>query len=543
MPVGDEILVTINALNHGPNPATGIEVTDSLPAGFDFVSAAASQGAYDSATGAWSVGSLAVSETAQLVLTAKVTAPGVITNLAVKTGQNEPDPIVGNDSAAAATTATPAADLEVDKAVDRRDALVGETLTFTVRATNRGPSPATGITIADALPAGLSFVSATASQGSYDTPTGIWAVGALDSPAQATLTLVARVEQPGALANNAAMVSQDQIDPNPINNSDAESVNAGSAADLRVTKAVSDAAPGVGALVTYTIAVTNLGPNDAASADVSDVLPAGVAFVSAEASQGSYDEGTGIWTLGVLPVTRTEMLTVTARVTEPGALVNTATRQSSTPVDPNAANDTGTATLTSSIVADVSLTKTPSAPVAAAGTPFTWTVAVLNNGPSRAVGASVTDSFPVPFTGVTWTCTASSGSSCSSPTGTGTIATAVDLLAGGTATFVATGLSAPVGGGPLVNVATVAVAVGTTDPDLSNNTDTSAVGLAALADVQVTQAGPSSLAPGTSGDYLITIANVGPSQTASTTLILPAPRNSFVPVTVRGACLEFPGSK
>ena len=497
--VGDEIAVTITALNLGPNPATGIEITESLPAGFDFVSASASQGAYDPATGAWSVGSLAVSETAQLVLTATVTAPGVITNLAVKTGQNEPDPIVGNDSAAARTTATPAADLEVDKEVDRHDALVGETLTFTVRATNRGPSPATGITIADALPIGLSFVSAAASQGSYDTATGIWTVGALDSPAQATLTLVARVDQPGALTNNAAMASQDQIDPNPLNNSDAESVNAAPAADLRVAKAVSDAAPGVGALVTYTIAVTNLGPNDATSAEVSDALPAGVAFVSARASQGSYDEGTGIWTLGAVPVSGTEILRLTGRVTELGTLVNTATRQSSTPVDPNAANDTGTATLTSSVVADLSLTKTPSVPVAAAGTAFTWTVAVVNNGPSNAVGASVTDSFPAPFTGVTWTCTASSGSSCTSPAGTGTIATTVDLLAGGTATFVATGLSAPGGSSLLVNVATVAVAAGTTDPDLSNNTDTSAVGLASLADAQVTQAGPSSLAPGTSG--------------------------------------------
>ena len=307
--VGDEILITINALNRGPNPATGIEITDSLPAGFDFVSASASQGAYDPATGAWSVGSLAVGETAQLVLTAKVTAPGAITNLAVKTGQNEPDPIVGNDSAAAGTTATPAADLEVDKDVDRHDALVGETLTFTVRATNRGPSPATGVTIADALPAGLSFVSATPSQGSYDTATGIWTVGALDGPAQATLTLVARVDQPGALVNNASMASQDQIDPNPLNNSDAESVNAAPAADLRVAKAVSNAAPGVGALVTYTIAVTNLGPDDATSADVSDVLPAGVAFVSARASQGSYDAGTGVWTLGAVPATRTEILT------------------------------------------------------------------------------------------------------------------------------------------------------------------------------------------------------------------------------------------
>ena len=179
---------------------------------------------------------------------------------------------------------------------------------------------------------------------------------------------MARVDQPGALVNNASVASLDQIDPNPINNSDAESINAAPAADLRVTKAVSNAAPGVGALVTYTIAVTNLGPDDATSADVSDLLPAGVAFVSAKASQGSYDAGTGIWTLGAVPATRTEILTVTGRVTGLGTLVNTATRQSSTPVDPNAANDTGTATLTSSVVADLSLTKTPSVPVAAAGT-------------------------------------------------------------------------------------------------------------------------------------------------------------------------------
>ena len=135
--------------------------------------------------------------------------------------------------------------------------------------------------------------------------------------------------------------------------------------------------------------------------------------------------------------------------------------------------------------------------------------------PQHCAGASVADSFPAPFTGVTWTCTAEQRIECRS-VGHGMIATTVDLLAGGSATFVATGLSAPVRvSSPLVNVATVAVAAGTTDPDLSNNSDTSAVGLASLADVQVSQAGPSFLAPGTSGDYLITIANVGPSQTAA----------------------------
>ena len=301
---------------------------------------------------------------------------------------------------------------------------------------------------------------------------------------------------------------------------------------------MSDAAPGVGALVTYTIAVTNFGPNDATSAAVSDVLPAGVAFVSASASQGSYDAGTGIWTLGALPVTGTEILRLTGRVTAQGTVVNTATRQSSTPADPNAANDTGTATLTSSIIADVSVTKTPSVPAAASGTAFTWTVTVVNNGPSTAVGVSVTDAFPVPFTGVTWTCTASSGSRCAAPSGTGTIAATVDLLAGGSATFVATGLSAPASSGSLQNAATVAVAAGTTDPDLSNNSATSIVLTGRLADVAITLVGPAFLAPGTSGDYLITIVNAGPSQADRVTLFLTTMpgRGDSVP----GVCTTFP---
>ena len=55
----------------------------------------------------------------------------------------------------------------------------------------------------------------------------------------------------------------------------------------------------------------------------------------------------------------------------------------------------------------------------------------------------------------------------------------------------------------------------------------------------MTQAGPSFLAPGTSGDYLVTIANVGPSRTASATLLMPTP-SDVVPMTVRGACSSLP---
>ena len=250
-----------------------------------------------------------------------MTSPGSITNLAVKTGQNEPDPNTANDSAAGTTNAVPSADLSVDKDVDRSDALVGETVTFTVRATNRGPSVATGVSIADTLPTGLTFVSATASHGSYDAGTGLWTVGALDLLAEATLTLVASVDQPGALANNAAVASQDQVDPNPLNNSDAASVNAAPNADLRVTKAVSDLAPGVGALVTYTVAVTQPRAQRRRRAPRSwTCCPRASRSCRRRRRKGptTLASASGRW--APIPVTGTATLSITARVTALGAV-------------------------------------------------------------------------------------------------------------------------------------------------------------------------------------------------------------------------------
>ena len=57
--------------------------------------------------------------------------------------------------------------------------LVGQPTTFTVVVTNHGPARVTGLVVQDLLPAGLSFVSASASQGSYADATGAWTIGTL----------------------------------------------------------------------------------------------------------------------------------------------------------------------------------------------------------------------------------------------------------------------------------------------------------------------------------------------------------------------------
>lgn len=49
--------------------------------------------------------------------------------------------------------------------------------------------------------------------------------------------------------------------------------------------------------------------------EITDLLPAGTSFVSANPSQGTYDEGTGIWTVGTLASGATATLDIDATMT------------------------------------------------------------------------------------------------------------------------------------------------------------------------------------------------------------------------------------
>ncbi|MEQ1726185.1 MAG: proprotein convertase P-domain-containing protein [Sphingopyxis sp.] len=86
-------------------------------------------------------------------------------------------------------------------------------------------------------------------------------------------------------------------------------------ADLSLTKTVSNAAPAFGATISYTLGVTNAAgsPLTATGVQVRDVLPAGVTFVSASGA-GTYNSGTGIWTVGTLAPGASASLTITVTV-------------------------------------------------------------------------------------------------------------------------------------------------------------------------------------------------------------------------------------
>ena len=520
---GDAVTITVTARNNGPSPSTGVEITDVLPAGLQLVAAAPDAGVYDPATGRWALRALAVGERARLVVNATALASGSITNLAVKTGQNEPDPVAANDSAAATTNPPPSADVALAHTSDRPDAAAGETVTFSVIATNRGPDAVTGVTISDLLPPGLTFVSAASSRGVYVVASGTWTIDTIPPSAEETLTIAAMVNQPGAIANNAAVISQDQIDPNPLNNDAAAAINAAGTADLRVAKGVSNPTPAVGTTVTYTITVSNLGPEIAAAAAIADPLPPGLAFVSATASQGSYDRSTGIWTAGAIVPGATEALSIVGRVNRPGVSENTATRQLTASIDPNAANDEASVTISPVVVGDLAVTVEPTSPVAVPGGSVAWIILATNQGPSPVTGARLAAAVTPAVANLQWTCTPAGGAACGTPSGAGVIDVMVHLTVNGTVTLAVTGVLPDDLSGNVVTVAAVTAPAGASDANPTNNTASGSVQVAAIADLAIVKTGPAIIPAGATAVYIMTITNAGPGQADGVILDDPAP--------------------
>ena len=160
----------------------------------------------------------------------------------------------------------------------------GNTVSFTITVNNDGPDRATDVRVLDLLPAGLTFVSATPSQGSYTSGTGIWSIGAMNSggccdpdhQCQRHRHDTDHQYRPGSYS--------DLFDPDstPNNNvateDDQASVTITPSPDLQVVKAATSSFA-VGTNATYTLTVNNLLGSLTTGANtytVTDIMPTGL---------------------------------------------------------------------------------------------------------------------------------------------------------------------------------------------------------------------------------------------------------------------------
>jgi uncharacterized repeat protein (TIGR01451 family) len=104
----------------------------------------------------------------------------------------------------------PTIDLSITKIGTPNPASLAGNVTWTMVVTNKGPSAATGVTVADPAPAGTSFVSVATTQGTCTGGAVVsCAIGSMPAGSNVTVTLVTRAETTGTLTNTATVVGNE----------------------------------------------------------------------------------------------------------------------------------------------------------------------------------------------------------------------------------------------------------------------------------------------------------------------------------------------
>jgi uncharacterized repeat protein (TIGR01451 family)/fimbrial isopeptide formation D2 family protein len=333
--VGEQTTFTIVLTNNGPSDGTRVVVNDPLPPDLAFVSDTPAPGTtYDPTMGIWTVGNLAVGASVTLTLTVQNNSPNPQTNTATASSIERDINLLNNTASA---SVQPLADLVIVKTVNDPTPLLNQQVVFTLVASNDGPGDASGVVVTDLLPPGLTFVSdIAASPTTYSPATGVWTIGQLAVGASTTLTITALVDTVLPVTN-VATIGGREPDPDLGNNTSSVIVTP-QEADLTMTKLVNQTTPIFGTPVTYTLLVHNNGPTTATDVVATDLLPAGLMFLAAAPSQGSFNPGSGQWTIGTLPNGATATLQITAIVATIGPITNTAS-VTAEEFDPDLANN------------------------------------------------------------------------------------------------------------------------------------------------------------------------------------------------------------
>ena len=573
---GNQIAYTIFVSNSGPSTATGVSITDIIPAGFTYVSAT---GATCAVTGNQSqvgctIGTLAAGASANIVLT--FTTPVMAQNCTQTTATNVVsvtsitiDPNLNNNSSSATTTLTCPQDTSADVAVLKfgpSTVVRGNQITYSLIVTNYGPGTAQGITLSDPIPQGLTFVSSSGGQCSVVANVLTCTIGTLPS-GQSSPIISATFLAPTIQACTASSVTNtatitattpdSQLGNNSASVATAITCPAADTADLSIVKTGTLTAQ-YGAQVTYSLTVTNGGPSSVNNVTVSDTFPPELTYVSVTGATcqlalpansptigGILSCDVGTLASGASKNIQFIFSTAVPAQCAQTTVINNASVTENDPnvTDPNSTNNQSSAAtiLTcASSTSDLSIVKTGPATVAR-GNNITYTLNVTNTSTATVSNTyTVTDAVP---TGLTFV-----------PTGSSANCT----LQG--ANVVCTGSIAPAQTIPLTlifsvptianctqsvvtNLATVAGQL--TDPVLGNNTSPPVTTILTCptltTDFSITKTGPSTVVRGSTVTYTIVATNNGPS-TATNVVVTDAFSSEYTYLSASGATCAVSGN-
>jgi len=538
-----DVAYTVTVFNIGPDEAASVLLTDSIPSGMTFVSAApagcTTPNVGDTVgTISCTINNLAASASAVFTFTFHIppaTPPGTFfTNIANVSSQTDPSDENNSSSAVTSTPPPPQNDVAIIKSGPSA-AGPDTDVVYTIMVSNGG-SDAADATWTDTLPGTMTFVSLTQSGTPMScTPgqTTTCTSASYPSGGSTTFTLTGHIPAgtaAGTTFTNTATISAPNDTSNENNSS--QTILTVSTGDVSISKSTNQAVVTAGNDITYSLTLFNAGPNVATNANFSDTLPPNTTFVSLTQDTGPTASctnppvGQGGTVFCQIPTLGSGIgadFTLVIKTGNTSSVTNTAIANSDQfDTDQSDNSDSVTTPVTPS--ADLQVTKSGPAAVTA-GNNITYNITLTNNGPTDASNVSLTDALPANTTFVSATQNSGPPFSCGESAGTVTC-TIATFPAGATATFtfVFHVSAALPNGSTVTNTANVSSA--TADPDGNNNSSSTSATVAPTADLAVTKSGPSNVIIGTNVTYTVTITNNGPSNAANVTLSDPAPPNT-----------------
>ncbi|MET0555518.1 MAG: hypothetical protein ABW221_20930 [Vicinamibacteria bacterium] len=563
---GGTVTYTVGYANAGNQDATGVVLTETVPANTTFtgtgwtcvpnnnagstctraVGALAGGGATGSAPFAVTVVNPVPAGASQVANTASIADDGT----------NGPDPVPANNTASDTTPIDAAPDLTLAKSDGGATANAGDTVPYTLTFSNVGTQDATGVTLTDVVPANTTFNAGGSSAGWACAPDGnpgstcTLTVGAVASGAAAgTRTFAVTVANPVAAGvsqvSNTASVADDGAngsDPTPADNSATDTTPVTAAPDLTLAKSDAGVSTTPGGTVVYALTTTNVGTQGATGVVVQDTVPANATFNAGASTAGwvcaPNGNAGGVCAFPAFAVagggaTSSVNFAVTVDDPIPGGvtqLSNTATvaDDGANGPDPTPANNTASDTTPIVAAPDMTIVKTDGGATTVPGGTVTYLLSYANAGNRGATGVVLTDTVPA---NTTFNAGASTAGWVCAPNGNaGGVCTlaigAVPVGGNGSATFrVDVASPAPAGLDAVSNTASVSDDGNNgPDPNPTNNTSTDTTPVNAAPDMDLIYSDNLVTAvPGNPLSYAIGYRNVGNQISTGNQLTAPVP--------------------
>ena len=394
MIAGTQAAYSVVVSNNGSSDALNVVLTDTLPAGVTFVSSTPVPTSQAGQTLTYNLGTIAASGSTTITINVNVTATsGTLTNStsattdSVEGGNGNAD----NSDSCSSTVKAPDIAVVVDCPVDM---IAGTQAAYTVTVSNNGSSTANNVVLTDTLPAGVTFVSASTAPTSTSGQTLTWNLGNIAAGGSTVITINVNVTATTGTLTNSASVTTDSVEGGngATDNSDDCSSTA-KAPDIAVAKTCPvDMIAGTQA--SYSVTVSNSGSSTANNVILTDMLPAGVTFVSATPAPTSQSGQTLDWNLGNIAAGGSSTVTITVSVGATGGTLTNTAMASTDSVEGGNGNADNNDSCDSTVKApDVAISKACPADMIA-GTGAAYTLTVSNIGSSTANNVVVTDTLP-----------------------------------------------------------------------------------------------------------------------------------------------------